>query len=139
MKVGPGLFGADDLIVTTSEGHRIAKSLFRLNVLLHEARHGDGNTPAGTLSFAHALCPNDESIPEEIRGLPACGQAMASLLELCDGKCSERDRGTLQAVELDTISRLLIDDLPENHGDGTPENPITAVETQDFERVTTSN
>jgi len=146
VKIGPNLFSPDDTQEEGQQvgtGYRLVKSLFRLNVLMHEARHSDGNTAAGSFGFAHVLCPDDGSVASELVGLSACdkfangaynvgGQVISALIGICDKDCSPADTGGLDAARIDVLSRILVDDVPENYGDGTPEAALPTIDTSAY-------
>jgi hypothetical protein len=149
MQIGPNLFGADDSLSGDDEasvGHRMTKSLFRLNVIFHEARHSDGNTAAGNLSFEHAVCPSDGSVPPELAGEMACDgkwngaynvgrQVLDTLLNSCDSKCSEPDRAQLESIVIDLLSRVLVDDDPANYGSEDPQPELPSIDTSSYQYV----
>lgn len=149
MQIGPNFFDTTDSLDTTDtqrRGFRTIKSLYRLSVLFHEARHSDGNANAGTLSFAHLICPSDGSVGEEYEGLPACddkangaynvgGQILTALEGVCDGVCSQQETSVLETIHLDIMSRLLVDDIDANYGDGSPEPLLTPIDTRSYEII----
>ncbi len=149
MQIGPSFFDQTDSLDTndaTRRGRRTVKSLYRLSVLFHEARHSDGNLQAGTLSFAHLNCPASESIAEEYIGLPACddkangaynigAQILTAMEGICDSICSPRELSVIEAIHLDVLSRLLIDDTPANYGDPSPEASLRPIDTRSYEII----
>lgn len=149
MQIGPNFFDNTDSLDTTDSqrrGFRTIKSLYRLSVLFHEARHSDGNQAAGTLSFAHLKCPSDGTVAPEYAGLPACddkangaysigGQILKTMEGVCDGICSARESSILESIHLDILSRLLVDDIDANYGNGSPEPALVPIDTQNYQIV----
>ncbi len=146
VKLGPSLIDEDDTQDSgqdAGKGYRLVKSLFRLNVLLHEARHSDGNDAAGTFGFAHSNCPADGSVASELAGLPACdtyangaynvgAQLIGGMIGICDGICSASDTGGLDAARIDVLSRILVEDTEANYGDANPEPSLPQIDVSNF-------
>ncbi|RZA27122.1 MAG: hypothetical protein EOP10_01335 [Proteobacteria bacterium] len=149
MQIGPNFFDQTDSLDTSNiarRGFRTVKSLYRLSVLFHEARHSDGNLQAGTLSFAHLICPVSEKIADEYVGLPACdekangaynigAQILTAMEGICDSICSQRELSIIEAIHLDVLSRLLIDDTVANYGDPSPETSLRPIDTRTYQIV----
>lgn len=149
MQIGPNFFDKSDSLDTkdpSKRGFRTLKSIYRLSVLFHEARHSDGNAAGETLSFAHVTCPADGSVAEEYEGLPACddksngayafgGKVLKALESVCDGVCSARELSVLESIQLDVISRLVVEDTEANYGDPNPEPALTPIDTTNFEII----
>lgn len=149
MQIGPNFFDdTDRLDVENSDrrGFRTIKSLYRLSVLFHEARHSDGNSQSSTLSFAHLICPNDGSVAEEYEGLPACdakangaynvgAQILRAMAGICDNVCSVREKSVIESIYLDVVSRIMVEDSDANYGDANPEPLLNPIDTRSFEIV----
>jgi hypothetical protein len=149
MQIGPNFFDKSDSLdtsQTTRRGFRTVKSLYRLSVFFHEARHSDGNIRSGTLSFPHVICPSNGSVGEEYAGLPACdskangaynigAQILDSMQGVCDNVCSQRELSVIEAIRLDVLSRLLIEDKDTNFGDSRPETSLIPIDTGRYEII----
>ncbi len=149
MQIGPNFFDSTDSLDVSDSAHRgfrTLKSLYRISVLFHEARHSDGNVKAGTLSFAHINCPDDGSVDDAYVGLPACddkangaynvgAKALAVLQGVCDSICSTRENSIIESIELDMLSRIQVEETAANFGDATPEPNLTPIDTSAYEII----
>ncbi|RYZ62221.1 MAG: hypothetical protein EOP09_19030 [Proteobacteria bacterium] len=149
MQIGPNFFDNTDSLDTLDDkarGFRTIKSLYRLSVLFHEARHSDGNKASRSLSFSHILCPSDGTVGPEYEGLPACddeangaynvgGQIISGLQGVCDGVCSTREITILESIQLDVLSRITVDDVDANCSDSNPEPVGAAIDTATYEII----
>lgn len=120
MRIGPALFNPL-FQVNGADLKAISNSLQTIEVLFHEARHSDGNQGSGSLGFPHVNCPNSSRIPRELRGQPACDDALngaysvgaavlRGLWSLCNRNCIEKEIVILQSIYLDRLSRLVVDE-----------------------------
>jgi hypothetical protein len=109
LKVGSGLFAADQLLKVTNDSE-VARH-FRLATLVHEARHSDGRgTSAG---FLHAICPEGH----RLAGFAACDRnsngpytvgAQFEFMTLQNCKaCSETDKEMLNKMAVDSYDRVI--------------------------------
>ncbi len=149
MQIGPSFFDSTDSLDTEDvdgRGFRTIKSLYRISVLFHEARHSDGNQASGSLSFAHILCPSDGSVGSEYAGLPACddeangaynvgAQILSGMQGVCDGICSTREVSVLESIQLDVLSRITVDDIDANYINPDPEPLRELIDTSAYEII----
>lgn len=99
-------------------------TLFRLESLLHEARHSDGNGPS--LTFRHQTCPKGH----DYEGLPACDAAdngaygigaefLQEVLRVCSD-CQESETDLLKILLADDLNRLLTRLGPNDEKEDSP-------------------
>ncbi|MCX6128721.1 MAG: hypothetical protein NTX25_06605 [Proteobacteria bacterium] len=145
MQIGPGF---TKYMVNRLDPKSFANSAMRIEILFHEARHADGASGRNNLGFPHIICPADPLVPSELVGKPACDDSSNGAYSVgrglinayrkkCDKKCSKSDLVGLEALYLDSLSRII-----KTHGavppekDASPEKGFTAVDTSSFKKVT---
>lgn len=118
IRIGPALF-SPQFQVNSADMNAVSNALQTIEVLFHEARHGDGNMASSSLGFPHVNCPNIAAIPKELRGQPACDSAvngaysvgaavLRALSNLCNRSCTPREASILQSIYLDRLSRVIV-------------------------------
>lgn len=91
-------------------------TMYRLDTLFHEARHGDGSAKQSVkqLGFAHEVCPEGH----EFAGFAGCDRPsngpyrvgsliMKAAIDGCGSECTARDKEILTILYADSMSRLL--------------------------------
>ena len=113
LKVGPGLFMGieDENLAIQNKLNSNVMTIYRLGIMMHEARHSDGN--GSSLTFPHIPCPSDH----EYAGIPACdnnlngpytvgANSVELLLKNCK-ECSIKEKTKLAQIALDYRSRVI--------------------------------
>ena len=109
-KVGAGLFLPVD---RSKQGKNTsyASSLYRLSIMMHEARHSDGN--GRSVGFKHAVCPKGHdfegytSCDRNLNGPYTLGAVfLKSVLANCES-CSEKEKENLRLRALDSLGRVI--------------------------------
>jgi hypothetical protein len=137
--VGKGLLNPETSGNTNP--NEFSARIFRLGVLLHEARHSDGN--AESLGFGHVICPRDAG--SELAGAYNCdasnngshrisAEFFRAVLESCGNRCTQRDRSLLTTHYKNAMARIPTS-ARNKRWDPTPAEPFEAVDASSFERL----
>ena len=113
LKVGPGLFMGieDEKQAIQNRLSSNVMTIYRLGIMMHEARHSDGN--GSSLTFPHMTCPPNH----EYAGILACDNSLNGpytvgansvevLLKNCK-ECSIKEKTKLAEIALDYRSRVI--------------------------------
>ena len=112
LQIGRGLFMPVDSKDSDADLANFIHSVYRLGVLFHEARHGDGN--GESLGMMHTPCPQGH----DFQGFPACDASTngpyrigalftKAIQEACGTECSLKDKEAMTVMYADSMSRLL--------------------------------
>lgn len=111
LKVGEGMFRPRFQKKGFTDTSAPIYSIFRLEVLFHEARHSDGNS--GSLGFPHTVCP----VGHDFEGLFGCDLSLngayvvgAHALKVLTASCTDCPmpaREALKLLMLDSFNRVL--------------------------------
>lgn len=121
LQIGAGLF---QTLMNDDDPKALSNSIYRLAILMHEARHSDGN--GKTLGFPHAVCPkwspyHDTNSCDRNADGPYAIEAYfirAALIACQEQKtCDEDEVERLSFVGVDVMQRI----LDEKAWDATPE------------------
>jgi hypothetical protein len=146
MQIGPALFDPN-FMANPSNPYAYANTAMRVDTLFHEARHADGNEVSGSYGFSHINCPSGAGVAKEFIGKPACddnangpytigAQVLKAYIAKCGAYCSVQDKSVLQAVMLDSLSRV----VKRGNGslpilDATPEKGFAKVDMTNFSLI----
>lgn len=110
IQVGEGLFHPKSLL--NNDVDSAANSIQRINILFHEARHGDGN--GKHTGFSHSICPRGHAYEgnyscETVGNGPySVGAYILKQFAANCTSCSGMDKAILDAYVGDSFSRIIV-------------------------------